>query len=607
MLYPDELIEEIRLNNDIVEVVSEYVRLDRKGKDFFGLCPFHREKTPSFSVAPGKQIFYCFGCGKGGNVIQFIMNIENLDYPEALKYLADRARIQLPEYNGGKELEKARLRQELLAVNVEAARFFYETLVSLKGEAARKYLKDRGIREQTVKKFGLGFATSEWDTLYKYLSGKGHGDDVIIAAGLVLKGKNGRLYDRFRGRVMYPIFDLRGNVIAFGGRVMDSSLPKYMNSPETPVYNKGRNLYALNYAKTARTKTLLVVEGYMDVISLHQSGIINTVASLGTALTESQGRLLKKYAEEIIISYDADTAGEAATMRGLDLLSDLGCSVRVLEIPQGKDPDEYIKRNGVEEFRKLIDRSQALVEYKVSRLKGQIDTASTEGKIAFLNKAAAILARVENNLEREMYAKKLSKEYEISEEAIFSEIYKRVKPRTGVRQKQINMTSVGREAPKTAPRDDSKQVHDERFILALLCLDNSLFTIVREHMGVGDFSGPNMQAAELVYKKLTESRELQPAELMNMLDAGTAQDFSRIINEECHCEDNRKAILGKIKGIELYRAEKRQKEVLNLLKDENSLQERDVETLKAELGTLVLSIKKLKDAVINNQERRGRN
>lgn len=593
MLYTDELIEEIRLNNDIVDVVSEYVKLDKKGKDYFGLCPFHKEKTPSFSVAPHKQIFYCFGCGKGGNVIQFVMNVENLDYVEAIKLLADRAKIQLPEDDGRKELEKSRLRQEILAINLEAAKYFYENLISANGEAARRYLASRGIKEQTIRKFGLGYSSAQWDGLYKHLSMKSFKDDLILTSGLALKGRKGGLYDRFRNRIMFPIFDIRGNVIAFGGRVTDSSLPKYMNSPETPVYSKGKSLYALNFAKNSGEKRLLVVEGYMDVISLHQNGIINTVASLGTALTESQGRLLKKYSEEIIISYDADTAGQAAALRGLDLLNDIGCNVRVLVVPQGKDPDEYIRNNGADGFRRIMDSSLSLIEYKIKRLKEQIDISTTEGKIVFLNRIAAVLSKVDNSMEREMYAKKLSKEYEISEESLLTEIYKKIKPRNGLKKKTEMVAAKVNESTSSG-QDDSRLIHDERFILSLLCLDNGLFGIAAEHLKKMEFTGDcNKNIANTIFSRLREKKGICPAELMNIIDSDAVAEFSKIINEECHSEDNKKALLSKIKSIELYKAEKRQKEVIGLLKKED-LKEGDVEKLKQELRALLIEIKKLK-------------
>lgn len=594
--YTDDLIEEIRINNDIVDVVSEYVKLEKKSKYFFGLCPFHKEKTPSFSVTPSKQMFYCYGCGKGGNVIQFIMGIENLSYIDAVKYLADRAKIQLPEGESAEEIEKAKLRQELLKVNVEAARFFFSQLSSPQGERARQYLKKRNISEQVVRRFGIGYSPEEWEGLFNHLKSKGFEENTIIKSGLVIPKKNGGCYDRFRERVMFPIFDIRGNVIGFGGRVTDSSMPKYMNSPETPVYNKGKNLYALNFAKNSGEKKLIIVEGYMDVISLHQCGIINTVASLGTALTESQGRLLKKYAEEIIISYDADTAGQAATMRGLDLLNDIGCNVKVLMLPQGKDPDEYIKNNSADEFKKLVDNSISLIEYKIKVLRKKADISTTEGKIKFLNRVTDVLSRVDNNVEREMYIKKIAGEYGITEEALYSEVYKRTKPKESSSSTVINLNNYEKKLGKKDAADERNRiVHDERLILALLCVDNSIYRWVKDKIKLEDFmDSENRRVAEIILEKLENNKGVVPGELLNIVDSDVANDFARIFNEECHCDDNKKAILGKIRSIELYKLEKRQKEILELLKSEGSLTEGDVEKLKLELRSLIMLIKKQK-------------
>lgn len=593
--FSEDIIEEVRANNDIVDVVAEYVRLEKKGKDFFGLCPFHKEKTPSFSVAPQKQIFYCFGCGKGGNVIHFIMAIENLDFTEAVKLLADRARIQLPE-GEGEAAEKIHLKKEILGINKEAARYFFRCLYSEKGENARKYLKNRSISEQVAKKFGLGFAVEEWDGLYRHLRENGFNEKAIAQSGLVLKNKSGGYYDRFRGRLIFPIFDIRGNVIGFGGRVLDSSLPKYINSPETVIYNKGKNLYALNFAKNADEKRLVVVEGYMDVISLFQSGIINTVASLGTALTESQGRLLRKYAEEIIISYDADTAGQAATIRGLDLLSEMGCNVKVLIIPDGKDPDEFVRKNGGEAFKRLMDKAVSLVEYKVRLLKGQVDTQSIEGKIKFLNKAADLLARVENSVEREMYIKKIAREHGITEDSLYSEVLRRTRPKTSIRIRPSEPNPPGAVAAAGAARSsDEKLVYDERFVLALLCIDNTVYKDVKDKISVDSFTDPeNRRVASVVLEKLENRKGIDPGELLSIVDSGSVSQFSKIISEESHCDDILKAILGKIKDMEVYKAEKRLREISELLMDKGSLNEGDVERLKQELMSLTLLIKRQK-------------
>lgn len=594
--YPEEIVEEIRTANDIVDVVSEYVKMDKKGKDYFGLCPFHKEKTPSFSVAPNKQIFYCFGCGKGGNVIQFIMNTENLEYIEAVRLLADRARIQLPEGNDEEQIEKAKLKQSLMNINLQAARYFFETLNSHQGEAAREYLNKRGITENTIKKFGMGYSSEDRSALYKYLFNKGFDKNELLKSGLVLQSNSGNCHDRFYGRVMFPIFDIRGNVIAFGGRVMDSSTPKYVNSPETPVYNKGRHLYALNFAKNSGEKRLIIVEGYMDVISLHQSGIINTVASLGTALTENQGRLLRKYAEEIIISYDSDTAGQSAAMRGLDILGNMGSTVKVLTVPEGKDPDDFIRKNGADAFKRLVNNSLSLAEYKIKRLMKDHDTSNIDGKVSFLNKVADVLAKIDNNVEREMYIKKMAEGYDISEDALYAEVFRRIRPKDVPERKVTGFASQGVRLKQTVGDEtEIRLIHDERFVLSLLCVDNSMYTFVKERVNDSLFQGEeNKKLYASVKERFDTNRGITPAELIGMVSGESAGEFARIIKEECFCDDNKKAIMGKIRDIKLNRAENRQKLVLELIKNKSDLPEGDVEKLKQELKTLTLKIMEYK-------------
>lgn len=591
--YPEELIEEIRLSNDILDVVSEYVKLERKGKNYFGLCPFHREKTPSFSVDNTKQMFYCFGCGKGGSVIQFIQNAENLEYIEAIKFLADRVRITLPEGESEEEKKRAQKVQQIIKINTDAARFFYEQLNASENSEARQYLAKRKLSEGIAKKFGLGYSTNDWDSLYKYLKSKNYSDEDLAASGLVLERKGGNgYYDRFRGRLMFPIFDLRGNVIGFGGRVLDNSLPKYMNSPETLVYNKRRNLYALNFAKNSSEKRIIVVEGYMDVISLYQFGIINTVASLGTALTESQGRLLKKYAEEIIISYDADTAGQEATMRGLNLLNDIGCNVKVLVIPKGKDPDEFIKANGSEAFRKLVDNALTLVEYKIKVLKSQIDTTSIEGKISFLNRAADIIAKIDNSVEQEMYIKKISADYDISQESMFAEVIKRIKPKGNFKP------TAKPEHPKVTKDEKGNRivednlVHYERIILSLLCLDNTLYKKVEDTINPEFFTlEENRKAAEIIFSKINDKKGIVPAELLNLVSSESANIFARLIQGECNFEDNLRAILDIIKKIEGIKLDRRQKEILSMISSQENKE--DIEKLKEELKSILIRKKSM--------------
>lgn len=591
--YPEELIEEIRMNNDILDVVGEYVKLEKKGKNYFGLCPFHREKTPSFSVDNTKQMYYCFGCGKGGSVIQFVMDAENLDYIEAIKFLAEKARIALPEGDSEEEKKRALKIQELIKINTDAARFFYEQLNDKRSSAAREYLQKRKVSEGIIKKFGLGYSQGDWDLLYRYLKSKNYSDEDLLESGLVLAKKNGSgCVDRFRERIMFPIFDLRGNVIGFGGRVLDASMPKYMNSPETLVYNKRKNLYALNFAKNSGDKRIIVVEGYMDVISLYQFGIINTVASLGTALTESQGRILKKYAEEIIISYDADTAGQAATMRGLNLLDDIGCNVKVLLIPKGKDPDEFIKANGAEAFRKLVDNALSLVEYKIKVLKMQIDTSDIDGKISFLNKAADILSKIDNSVEQEMYIKKISKEYDISQESMFAEVIKRIKPKgkykPTIRAENFNSKKVG----NTVQSGEDNLVQYERIILSLLCIDNSLYRKIEDRINLELFTlEENRKVAEIIFTRIKDKKGIVPAELLNLVSNESASNFASLIQGECNFEDNLRAILDIIKKIEGIKLDKRQKEILNMISASDNKE--DVDRLKAELKNILIQKKSM--------------
>ena len=510
-----------------------------------------------------------------------------------MRLLADRARIQLPEGDDEEQLEKARQKQEIMKINLLAARYYFDHLYTPQGERARSYLAGRKISEHTAKKFGLGYS-SERDTLYKYLAGKGIDEKLLLKSGLVLQSNSGSgLYDKFRGRLMFPIFDVRGNVIGFGGRVMDDSMPKYMNSPETPVYNKGKQLYALNFAKNYCEKRLVVVEGYMDVISLHQSGITNVVATLGTALTDSQGRILKKYTGEIIISYDADTAGQAATMRGLDILNDIGCNVRVLTVPDGKDPDEYVKKNGPEGFGKLVDSSLSLVEYKIRTIKKEEDTGTLEGRLAFLNKATIILSKIDNTVEREMYIRKISREYEISEESLLSEIMKRLRPKSSAAMKPANSLEAARNARLAGRTEkDDRLTHDERFVISLLCVDNSIYKSIKGKLDVGMFSDEeNRRIAQIVFDRLENGREIAPAELLNITAGENTGEFARILNEECHCDDNIRAIMGKIRSIDIYKTEMRQKQILELLKDKSRLPEGDVEKLELEVKRNLLKMR----------------
>ena len=421
--YSDELLDEIKSKNDIVDIVSQYVVLKRTGRNYMGLCPFHKEKSGSFCVSPDKQIFHCFGCGVGGNVFHFISKIENLNFKESVEMLANRAGVELPVSGNFEDDKLAKLKSRVYEVNKCAAEFYHENLYKPTAKPGQEYVKKRHLDNKTLKAFKIGYS-GRFNELYTELKSKGFTEEEILASCLVNKNPDGKFIDRFRNRLMFPIFDTHERVIAFGGRVLDDSKPKYINSPEDIVYSKGRHLFAFNIARKYNSKTIIMVEGYMDAVSLHQRGIHNAVASLGTALTEAQGRLLRRSCEKVIIGYDADGAGQAATLRGLEILQNLGCDIRILQIEGAKDPDEFVVKYGPERFQMYVDKAISLVEFKVKMLKKSLDLDNVNDKIKFLNEVAKIVAKVENSMEREVYVDKISLEYKVSKDAIYAEINK---------------------------------------------------------------------------------------------------------------------------------------------------------------------------------------
>ena len=417
MRITEETIERIKQENDIVDIISETVKLKRSGRNYMGLCPFHNEKSPSFSVSQDKQIYKCFGCGEAGNVLTFVMKNRNLNFIEACKVLAEKANIRL-DLGNGEESKVVKKKELLYKVNVEAARYFFSNLQRDKN--SKEYFTNRGIKEITIKRFGLGYAKDGWQNLRTHLKRKGFNDELMLEAGLVLKSQKGTIYDRFRNRVMFPVFNSKGNVIGFGGRVLDDSKPKYLNSPETLVFQKGTNLYGLNFAIKHKNEEryFIIVEGYMDLISLHQYGITNVVASLGTALTTNQARLLKRYADKVIISYDADFAGQTATLRGLEILKEAGFDVRVLQIPQGKDPDEFVRSNGSDAFLKLVNKAESLISYRLKKAKDGIDFKDKSSLIEYGNRVTEILANL-NPVEKDIYVKSISEDTGIKEQSLY--------------------------------------------------------------------------------------------------------------------------------------------------------------------------------------------
>lgn len=414
-MIPRSFIEQLTAQCDIEDIVRSYVPLKRAGRTAKALCPFHSEKTPSFVVYPENQSFYCFGCGKGGDVIRFVMEAEHLDYPEAVRFLASRAGMTVPEDgDDGASVRKMRVYE----INREAARFFHKCLKSPAGQAGYRYLRERGLSDHTIVTYGLGFAPDSWDSLRNFLQKKGFSREEMIDAAVLLQGKGGHCYDKFRNRVMFPIIDLRGNVIGFGGRVMDDSKPKYLNTDDTPVFKKSRNLFSLNFAKGETNGKLILAEGYMDVISIYAAGFHNVVATLGTALTEEQARLMSKYAKEIILAYDSDGPGQAATHRAINILSDAGLSARVLHMEGAKDPDEYIKKFGAKRFEILLDGAGDATTHELEAVRKTLDLKTPEGRIEYLKRAVNILADIRNPLSREVYAASVAKDAGISAESV---------------------------------------------------------------------------------------------------------------------------------------------------------------------------------------------
>lgn len=514
MYYPEETIEEVRERNDIVDVISGYVKLQKKGSNYFGLCPFHNEKSPSFSVSPQKQMYYCFGCGAGGNVITFVMEYENYSFQEALKMLAERAGVKLPEAEYSKEeKDKAGKRSMLLEVNKLAANYFYYQLRQPQGKIGYEYFRRRGLTEETIRRFGLGYANKTSDDLYRYLKSKGYRDELLKESGLVALEERGS-HDKFWNRVMFPIMDVNSRVIGFGGRVMGDGEPKYLNSPETLIFDKGRNLYGLNYARTSREKSLLVCEGYMDVIAMHQAGFTNAVASLGTALTLRHAALLKRYTEQVVLTYDSDGAGVKAALRAIPILREAGISARVLDLRPYKDPDEFIKNKGKEEFEKRIDGARNSFLFEIDVLRRDYQTEDPEQKTRFIHAAAGKLLVFEEAMERDNYIQAVAREQMLPYEdlrRLVNRLGNMPKAAQAVRERQ---EADRRERGKKKEKDDGNR-RAQRLLLTWLIEQPGLFAKVKDMVGEEDFVEPiYRRAAEMVFDGLRRG-EVNPAEILN--------------------------------------------------------------------------------------------
>ena len=509
MFYAESLIEEIRMKNDIVDVISSYVKLQKKGSSYFGLCPFHNEKSPSFSVSPSKQMYYCFGCGAGGNVLTFIMEYENYSFPEALKYLADRVGVELPQQEMSEEMKRQQdLRSRILDINKMAARYYYYQLRSDSGNQAMNYLKGRELSEETIHKFGLGYSTKYGNDLYRYLKSKGISDELLAQSGLMNVDEKKGMYDKFWNRVIFPIMDVNGRVIGFGGRVMGDGKPKYLNSPETKVFDKSRNLYGLNIARTSRKKYMLVCEGYMDVISMHQAGFTNAVASLGTALTSQHASLLKRYTDEVILTYDSDEAGVKAALRAIPLLKEAGVSTKVLSMLPYKDPDEFIKALGTEEFQKRIDEAKNSFLFEIDVLQRNYDMQDPQSKTAFYEETAKKLMSFEQELERENYIEAVAARYGIGFDAL-----RKLVNRMAMKNVPIPKTPV--KIRQAKPEKDEGVVKSQKLMLTWLIEYPSLYGTVKKYLKKEDFSTELYRTVAGLLFEQYEAGERNPARIIN--------------------------------------------------------------------------------------------
>lgn len=597
--YSEQIIEDVRAANDIIDVISSYVTLKRKGSAYFGLCPFHKEKTGSFAVTPEKQIYHCFGCGEGGNVIKFIMKVENIGFKEAIEFLAERAGITLPAVNyadlnmSQKELiEREESRKQILEINKEAGRFFYKNIE--KSQLAKDYLTKRHIDAKTATKFGLGFALDD-NGLYKFLLSKGFKEKEMLATGLVGKSESGYLYDKFKNRFMFPIFDVLNRVVAFGGRTLldgktmkEQKVPKYVNSPENLLYTKGKHLYGLNVARKSneKMKRILVVEGYMDVISPHQVGVTNVVASLGTALTEAQGRLLRKYAEEIVLSYDSDDAGQKAIMRGIEIMQSLGVTVKVLQMENAKDPDEYVLKYGKERFEKLIDNSISAVEYKIKNIQKGYNLENISEKIKFLSKLAEVLSKVDSNIERDIYVDKFSHDLNVGKEAIVAEIEKiTFKQSSKIKNFEPIKPSINTQSM------DKKNLELENMVIYLLTQKD-----LKVYLKLSEVYSPNDSISDIhkaLIKKLYdlyENGDINTKELMSICENDDEINIlSEAIIKDASKEDIERLTIDIVRKIEIDKLERKRNEIVKKLENAS---EDEQKSLWEELQSIIEKLAK---------------
>ncbi len=515
MFYPEDVIEDIRSANDIVDVISGYTSLKKKGANYFGLCPFHKENTPSFSVSADKQMYYCFGCGAGGNVYSFIMQKENLDFSDSVRFLADKAHYSLPEGGFSRVIKQnAESKNILYEIHISAARFFYNLLISDSGKKAVEYLDDRGVSPAARKKFGLGFSSKK-ASLFNHLLSEGFDIDNIIKSGLIISDKNGNYFDRFANRLMFPIFNVQNKIIGFGGRILDSGQPKYLNSPDTLIFDKSRNLYSLNFARKANVPFLIIVEGYMDVISLFQNGIKNVVASLGTAFNVEHAKLIKKHCDSVVLLFDSDSAGEKAAMRAIPILLSAGLGVKVLQLEGAKDPDEYIKSFGRQAFIDCLSNAVSHVSFRVGVIKKGYDISDPEQNIRFTNETAKLIAELDNEIERDVYIKETSQLTGITSEAIKKEVGKLVQ-RDG-----LGVVSY-KNKPNTYSKKDGSKGADEarRNIIYIISTNSTAAKAIKACLPAEEMSVPfYIRLYNLIYEMYEKKQAVYPAEIINHFES----------------------------------------------------------------------------------------
>ena len=546
MRYSDDLIEEVRMKNDIVDVISGYVKLTRKGSSYFGLCPFHNEKSPSFSVSPGKQMYYCFGCGAGGNVFTFLMEYENYTFVEALKHLAERAGIELPQMEYSREArEQADLKARLLEINKQAAKFYYYQLHTSKWAQGLAYLKDRGLSDETIRKFGLSYSDKYGHTLYQYLKSKGYSDELLRQSGLFLTDEVHGMQDKFWNRVMYPIMDVNSRVIGFGGRVMGDGKPKSLNSPEKKVFDKSRNLYGLNAARSSRKKNLIICEGYMDVISMHQAGFTNAVASLGTALTSLQAGLMKRYTDEVLIIYDSDEAGVKAALRAIPMLKGVGLNTKVVNLRPYKDPDEFIKAEGAEAFEQRLEEAENSLLYEIRMRENQYDLKDPQGKSDFLHDAATRLVAIEDEIERGSYIEAVARTYGVTAESMRREVAKLALQGAGIRESTPPRSGVHSKKEKESGTEKA-----QKLMLTWLTSYPQLIGEIERYITPEDFTTAlYRQIAEMIYLQYHEG-QVNPAKLLNQfVDSEEQKEVAGLFNA----------------GIPLETEEERQKALVDVI------------------------------------------